>query len=218
MVTRFLYWVVSSLVVLGLLFGTAGRFDLPMFWAYAAVLAVLTLIHAFTVDPGLARERLRPGPGGKDCAFPLIASVLFLAELVVAGLDAGRFHWSDTVPPALQVIALAVVAASFGMVFWASSVNRFFSPVVRIQTERGHRLVMDGPYRYARHPGYAGMILGALCSAVALDSWWSLLPAAAYGLGVLHRARFEDLFLKQNLPGYREYAERVRYRLLPGLW
>jgi protein-S-isoprenylcysteine O-methyltransferase Ste14 len=104
------------------------------------------------------------------------------------------------------------------VLFWASTVNRFFSPVVRIQTERGHHVVTDGPYRYARHPGYAGAILGVPCTALALGSWWALVPAAAFVLAVLRRITIEDQYLKDNLPGYPEYAEKVRHRVVPGLW
>ena len=100
---------------------------------------------------------------------------------------------------------------------WAMAVNRFFSPVVRLQEERGHRLVTDGPYRYIRHPGYAGILLSA-CVGVALGSWWSLLPlVVAMGL-ILRRTALEDRFLRASLEGYASYAEQVRYRLVPGIW
>ncbi len=98
------------------------------------------------------------------------------------------------------------------------AVNRFFSSVVRIQKERGHHLVTDGPYRYVRHPGYVGAMISMPASAIALGSWWSLLPATAFSLVVFRRAALEDAFLRDNLDGYNRYMERVRYRLLPGLW
>lgn len=218
MASRLLAWAITCVVVLGLLFVPAGRLDLPMFWAFAGALAALSLVHTLTVDPGLARERMRPGPGGTDRSFPRLASILFIAELLIAGLDAGRFHWSDTVPVALQAAALAISATCFAVLFWASTVNRFFSPVVRIQAERGHHVVTEGPYRYARHPGYAAVLLGVPCTALALGSWWALVPAAAFVLAVLRRILIEDRYLQENLPGYPEYARRVRYRIVPGLW
>ncbi len=144
--------------------------------------------------------------------------ILFFLHLVVALLDVGRFHWSGTLPRVLQVAAVIVFAASIAWVIWATAVNRFFSPVVRIQTERGHHLITTGPYRYMRHPGYIGMILGLPASALALGSWWSLVPALAYSLVILRRTALEDRFLTEQLDGYKSYAENVRYRLLPGIW
>jgi protein-S-isoprenylcysteine O-methyltransferase Ste14 len=218
MASRLLAWAITCIVMLGLLFVPAGRLDLPMFWAFAGALAVLSLIHTLTVDPGLARERMRPGPGGTDRSFPRLASILFITELLIAGLDAGRFHWSDTVPLTVQAVALVISTACFAVLFWASTVNRFFSPVVRIQSERGHHVVADGPYRYARHPGYAATILGVPGTALALGSAWALVPAAVFVLAVLRRMLIEDRYLKENLPGYREYAGKVRSRIVPGLW
>lgn len=218
MASRLLAWAITCVMVLGLLFVPAGRLDLPMFWAFAGALSVLALIHTLTVDPGLARERMRPGPGGTDRAFPRLASILFLAELLIAGLDVGRFHWSDTVPAAVQMMTLLIAIVCFAVLFWASTVNRFFSPVVRIQAERGHHVITDGPYRYARHPGYAATILGVPCTALALGSWWALVPAAAFVLAVLRRILIEDQYLQKYLPGYPEYAEKVRHRIVPWLW
>jgi protein-S-isoprenylcysteine O-methyltransferase Ste14 len=96
--------------------------------------------------------------------------------------------------------------------------NRFFSPVVRIQSERGHHLVDSGPYRLVRHPGYAGSLLSCVGGALALGSCWALVPVGALGVLILRRIVVEDRFLKANLEGYAEYSERVRYRLLPGVW
>ncbi len=97
-------------------------------------------------------------------------------------------------------------------------VNRFFSPVVRIQTEHGYYLVTAGPYAFVRHPGYLGMCIAFPASAVALGSWLALIPAGACAFAALQRAALEDRYLLENLPGYRDYSEAVRYRLLPGLW
>jgi protein-S-isoprenylcysteine O-methyltransferase Ste14 len=101
---------------------------------------------------------------------------------------------------------------------WAMVVNRFFSPAIYVQTERGHQVVSSGPYRLIRHPGYLAMALIVGFAAVALGSWWALLPAGGYAVLILNRAAREDRFLQAELPGYRDYAKRVRYRLLPGIW
>jgi protein-S-isoprenylcysteine O-methyltransferase Ste14 len=216
---KLLKWIAFTSLWVALLFGIAGRRDLPILWAYCAVNSGLALAGIFTIDPSLERERWRPGPGGVDRkTTAVLVGLCYVAHIAVACLDTGRFHWSDTVPLGLQLTALIAFAASWAEVAWAMAVNPFFSSVVRIQTERGHHLITAGPYRYVRHPGYAGAIIGILCSALALGSWWSLLPAVAMSFAVLRRAALEDAFLRDNLGGYKTYMEKVRYRLLPGIW
>jgi len=139
-------------------------------------------------------------------------------SIVIAALDVGHFHWSDSISRPAQIAALAVYAVAMSLVAWAVAVNRYFSPVVRIQTERGHHLVTAGPYRFVRHPGYLGMCIAFPASAVALGSWLALIPAGACALAALQRAALEDRYLLENLPGYRAYAEGVPFRLIPGLW
>lgn len=216
--SKLLRWVVAVAVFGGLLFGLAGRWDLPMLWAYVGVCAVLGLVLVFTIDPELAKERRRPGPGGVDRRRRVFFGSLFLAVLVVSTLDVGRFHWSDTVPGLLRVTALVVFTAAMGLVIWAVAVNRFFSPVVRIQAERGHHLVNTGPYRYVRHPGYLGLFLALPTVALTIGSWWALVPALANSFLVLRRLLVEERYLKVNLAGYPDYIETVRYRLVPGVW
>lgn len=210
-------WLLRVVVVDGALFALAGRWDLPFLWAYAVLIAGLAAAIVLAVDPDLLRERWRPGAGG-DREGRQLLGILGLAHFVIGPLDVGRFHWSAPMPPALQAAGLVLFAVSMALLVWAMAVNRFFSPVVRIQSERGHRLVTAGPYRYVRHPGYVAMIIGLPASALALGSWWALLPASGFSLLILRRTVIEDPFLIQQLPGYPEYAARVRRRLLPGVW
>ena len=205
-------------VMIAVLFGSAGRWDLPFFWAIIGIYCAYMVGVMLTIDPGLRRERFSPGSGGKDRIMRVIMLPLMVANWVLAGLDVGRFHWSDTVPFALQVVALVTFAASFGFVFWAMWANPFFSPVVRIQAEREHRLITAGPYRYVRHPGYAGGLVAAVSGTLALGSWWAMVTVMAYLVMFARRIQLEDGFLKENLDGYVQYAERVRYRLVPGVW
>jgi protein-S-isoprenylcysteine O-methyltransferase Ste14 len=200
------------------LFGSAGRWDLPWFWAYLGVFGASAVIGLVLVDPSLIRERLRPGPGGQDYAAALMVVPIWVAQHVVAGLDVGRHHWSDGVPPALQAIALGGVAAGMAVTIWAMVVNRFFSSVIRIQTDRGHRLVTGGPYAYVRHPAYAVAPFLLVGGGLALGSWLAALIGLVMILPLLRRTAREDRILRERLEGYGAYADRVRYRLLPGVW
>ena len=210
--------VILEGVLAATLFASAGRIDLPWFWAFLAVHFALVAVAMAAIDPALRRERLKPGPGGKDRHIRLIALPFFLAHLIVAGLDVGRSHWSRPMPAGLQAVALVGYIAGMALAVYAMLNNRFFSPVVRIQHEREHMLVTSGPYRFVRHPGYVGAILASACGGVALGSWWSLVPLVPFGFLFLRRTALEDRMLRADLDGYAGYAERVRYRLLPGLW
>lgn len=196
----------------------AGRTDLPFFWAYLGLLTAVMTLALAVADPDLLKERAKPGLGGKDRYIRLKMMPLLLAHYVVAGLDAGRYHWSAGFPRPLQYAGLAGVAAAFSLVLWATRVNRFFSPVVRLQTDRGHHLIDSGPYAFIRHPGYAGSFLWLVSSGLALGSWMSLIPAAGAAGVMLYRLLLEDKFLHEMLPGYPEYAQRVRSRVLPRVW
>jgi protein-S-isoprenylcysteine O-methyltransferase Ste14 len=200
------------------LFGCAGRWDLPMFWAYLGVWAAQFLIATFVADPTLAKERLRPGPGGKDYLSLFVVTPLWAGQHAIAGLDVGRFHWSDSVPPAVQVIGLAVMAAGMSVTTWAVAVNRFFSSVIRIQTDRGHHLVTSGPYRFVRHPAYACSPFLFVGSGLALGSWLAAVIGLFLVIPILIRAAREDRILHDQLDGYTAYAQKVRYRVLPGVW
>src|SRR5262249_34328066 len=215
------WYLVPPLAIGGVLFGSAGRFDVPVvWWAYLGLWLLVSVVGALLADPGLVHERLRPGPGARE-SLPLaalIAGGLTASHFAIAGLDVGRFPWSDSVPAALEWAGLAALAASLALAQWASSVNRFFSSVVRIQSERGHYVVSSGPYAYVRHPGYAGAIGIASSSGVALGSWLSLLPSLLGAALLVRRISREECVLREELPGYASYQARVRYRLIPGLW
>ena len=205
------------LLVAVVLFATAGRLDLPMFWLYLAVLGGVCAASLLLIDEDLAQERMRPG--GRPVGLRLrLAFLLCIAHWAIAGLDRGRFHWSDNVPLLPRLVAIIVFATGLSLFIWAMHVNRFFSSVTRIQRERGHHLVTTGPYRWVRHPGYAGAIPATVASGIALCSW---LAAAIGAIGVpllLWRTIAEDRMLRAELPGYEAYAQSVRWRLLRGVW
>jgi protein-S-isoprenylcysteine O-methyltransferase Ste14 len=210
--------VVTVTVAGAVLFGSAGRWDLPWVWAYLGTFATSTVIGMLLVDPGLIQERLRPGPGGQDYAGTVAAVAAWTGQHVLAGLDVGRYHWSDTVPSAVRAIALVAVAAALALVIWAMAVNRFFSSAIRIQTDRGHHLITSGPYAYVRHPAYAVSPLIFVGAGLALGSWLAALLGLLLVVPILRRTAREDRVLHERLEGYPAYARRVRYRLVPGVW
>ena len=200
------------------LFSAAGTVAIPGFWAYLAIFAAVMIISFATLDSDLLRERMRPGGKKPPLALRLFSLVLF-AHWIVAGLDRGRFHWSDNVPVWLQGVGLFVVAAGYGLALWAMRVNRFFSSVIRIQTDRGQHVVTTGPYAFIRHPGYTAGILIIAASGPALGSWLAAALLVIFSLPfLLHRAITEDRILQAELAGYSDYAARVRWRLFPGIW
>ena len=207
------------------MFFCAGRLDWVMAWVYLGLLAAYTvtgMVNLVRVSPDLMDER-RNAFKHKDVKWwdkllLLAMAVGFpLGILVVAGLDE-RWAWSATVPPAIRVAALGLALAAILLMHWAMTTNRFFSAVIRIQTDRGHQVVDSGPYRYVRHPGYAGGILFYAATPLILGSLYALIGAFVLTCLVILRAALEERILKKELTGYEEYARRVRWRLLPGIW
>ena len=137
--------------------------------------------------------------------------------LLVAGLDA-LFDWSPPFSLPVKILALVIIVAGYVLGSYALIENRFFSGMVRIQTDRGHQVVSSGPYRWIRHPGYAGALLTYLATPLFLDSGWAFLPTVFIMILLVIRTALEDRTLQKELPGYAEYARRVQYRLLPGIW
>lgn len=205
-------------LIAALLFGSAGRWDVPMFWAYVVVWAAAGVAGCIACDPTLPGERLRPGPGGKFYWTDFLIPPLWLAQYVVAGLGAGRLDKGDGVPLVMQVAGLMAMAAAMAWGVWAVAVNRFFSTAVRIQADRGHHVITAGPYRFVRHPGYAGTPFLFVGGGLGLGSWLAAVIGLIMALSVLVRTAAEDRILRAHLEGYPAYAQKVRYRLLPGVW
>jgi protein-S-isoprenylcysteine O-methyltransferase Ste14 len=217
-VSAYLQTIGFFAVVIVALFVSAGTAAIATYWVYLAIFAAVLIASFLLLDPDLARERMRPGGKRAPIGLQIFSGVL-VAHWSVAGFDHGRFHWSDTVPGWLQWLGLAALAAGYALCLWAMYVNRFFSSVVRIQSDRGHVLITNGPYAVIRHPGYLAGIVIILASGLALDSWLATAFLSVFSLPfLLYRAVTEDRVLRVELPGYREYAERVRWRLVPGMW
>jgi protein-S-isoprenylcysteine O-methyltransferase Ste14 len=219
--------VVQTVVVfavLGLvLFGAAGT----LAWAPGWIFVVLYL--AFTVvllgwmlrnDPGLLQERMTPFPSDQptwDRLFIILLSVLVVAWFLLMPLDAERLRWSH-VPALLQVVGAVVLVASLVLFFLTFRENSYLSPAVRVQRERGQRVVSTGPYRYVRHPLYSGVGLFEVGTSLLLGSWTGLLLGAVVMGLVAWRAVREERTLREELDGYEDYLSRVRFRLIPGIW
>lgn len=210
--------IVTTILYGLILFGCAGRFDLPVYWVYLAIMVLVSFVGFAVIDPDLIRERSKPGPGGKDFLTVYLGKSVLTLHFVLSPLDVGRFHFSDTIPVWIQWTGLLGFAIGIGLTITCMAINRYFSSVVRIQTERGHELITTGPYALVRHPGYTGILLLSLGSGLALGSWWGGVPALVFVLMIFRRLLIEDAFLLREFDGYVEYARRVRFRLVPFIW
>lgn len=215
---RLARWAFFSLLAAAIPMTIAGEVGSGYLWALAAGCSAVALYAVHTVSPELARERYQPPNPGLDGTTLRWVRPIALGTAVFALLDSGRWHVSAPMPAGWRIGALITFFAGFAMFAYAMSVNRFFSSVVRIQDERGHHVIDSGPYARVRHPGYVGMLLLGATMPLALGSWWALLPGSVFVIFAFRRVWVEDRFLAVHLPGYREYAARVRYRLLPGIW
>lgn len=222
-ILRRLVQVASQILVIGVvLFGASGRLDWWMAWLYLCVYVIGVCINAalmLHINPELIAERSRVGVGTKGWDKLIAGSSVLIGGIfvpVVAGLDM-RFAWSE-LSLGIQLAALVVNVLGFSLISWAMLTNAFFSGTVRIQDERGHVVVSEGPYRYVRHPGYVGLIVCGFMLPLIMDSRWALVPAALGASLLVFRTSLEDRTLRKELPGYDEYAGRVRCRLLPGVW
>jgi protein-S-isoprenylcysteine O-methyltransferase Ste14 len=202
------------------IFLSAGRTDLSLIWAYLGIIEVLLAALCIRANLDLWRERFKPAGPSRDnlSALRALSAVIFLAQWIIAGVDMGRAHWSAGFPVALQVAGWIGFVGGFALMGWAQKVNRFFSSAVRIQDDRGHKVITDGPYRIVRHPGYLAFILISASIAMMLGSYVALLPTIAWAAMFIRRCLFEDALLRRELPGYADYALHVRHRIVPGVW
>jgi protein-S-isoprenylcysteine O-methyltransferase Ste14 len=207
------------------LFVCGGDFGWWQAWVYSLLIVAAGVggrILAERRHPGLMAERqnienIQEAKTWDKTLAPLMALSVGFPLVIVAGLD-HRFDWSPVFPLWLIVLGFFLIALGYAFSVWAFVENRFFSSVVRIQTDRGHEVCDSGPYRIVRHPGYAGNILPLLGIVLALSSLWTLIPAAVALVIAVIRTTLEDRTLQEELPGYQEYAHRVDYRLIPGIY
>lgn len=216
--------VAGGLVVMGVvLFGIAGTWRWPEAWLVIGVFVSLTLLAGVVFAPRhlavvAARSRMHVAEAPRwDRVIAMLWALLAFATPVAAAVDF-RWHGARGGSLALPVVGAFVCVAAYAVVLWSMAVNPFFETLVRIQRERGHVTVTSGPYAYVRHPGYVGTTATILTMALILQSTWALVPALLGVVVLVVRTALEDRFLREHLEGYAEYARRVRYRLLPGVW
>jgi protein-S-isoprenylcysteine O-methyltransferase Ste14 len=214
--------VFTVLAIGVLLFAAAGDLAWWPGWAYMVVLVVstvLSLAGPLRVNEGLIEERMSRKPDAKhwDRYFVGLVGVFTIAELIVPGLD-HRWGWTKRQPIWKNLLGLALVTLGTIGLMWATRVNRFFSAFIRIQKDRGHQVVSDGPYKFVRHPGYAAWNLRTLGIPLLLGSNWAFVVAGLFVASFVVRTALEDRVLLEELSGYREYADRVRWKLVKGVW
>ncbi len=219
---RLVTLIVGTAVWSGILFACAGRLDWFRGWFYVGLSVTSYAVTAIVIrrfNPELVKHRggIHADTKRFDRVITLLYSVLLLAFAAVAGLDAGRFGWSP-LGTALVYPGIALFVAGFLAVLWSMAVNPFLETTVRIQTDRGHRVVTSGPYAVVRHPMYVGIILQTLSAPLVLGSGWAYVPAGLVAAVFIVRTALEDRTLRNELAGYEEFARRTRYRLVPGIW
>ncbi|MBA7594450.1 hypothetical protein ES703_01392 [subsurface metagenome] len=204
-------------------FLAAWKLNIVRGWIYfgmALVGALAGAIIMITCIPGLAHERAKAKEGTKTWD-KILLSIYFILGLIVmpalAGLDVGRFCWT-LLPAYFVVIGIAVYVFAFALTLWAMLSNPFFESTVRIQKDRDQKVISTGPYRFVRHPGYVGMLIGSLHLPFVIGSMYALIPAGVMIILAITRTYLEDKTLQEELNGYKEYAAKVKYRLFPGIW
>ena len=216
--------VVYSLIPL-ILFLCSGDIDWWQAWLYALLILCAGIggrAWAEQRHPGITSERqnktsFKNAKSWDKVLAPLMAVSLVFPMVIVAGLD-HRYHWSPEFPLWLIIVGFILILFGYAFASWALAENRFFSGVVRIQTDRGHVVCDSGPYKFVRHPGYAGNILALFGIVLGLGSIWTLIPAVVALIITVIRTKLEDRVLHEELQGYGDYAKRVRFRLIPGIF
>ena len=191
-------------------------------WAYLGLYLVFLIFNAFILlgkHKELVEERSQVGEGAKgwDKVIGMLTGIGGFAILILAGLDE-RFGWVGNIPFWAQVAAFVLLGLSYPLFTWAMVSNKYFSTIVRIQKDRGHTVQTGGPYRIIRHPGYASLLLSYIAIPIALGSQWACIPMFLLVANLFLRTALEDRTLQNELNGYKEFAGRVRYRLIPGIW
>ena len=224
MIAKWLFQSLAWPVVFALLlFVPAGTLHWPAAWVFLGFMLASALLFGGWLakhDPALLTERMRfpirPDQPAADKGFLLVFLFVNVIWFIVMGLDE-RFHESR-MPIALQALGLLILILSSAFIMWVFRENSFAAAVVRVQAERGHHVISGGPYAFVRHPMYSGAVLFMAGISLLLGSWWGTAISPVFAVLFGLRSRIEERTLTSGLPDYADYAARVRYRLLPGVW
>ena len=222
-VKRVVQVIAGLFLFMVLFFLSAGRIDLPRAWFFFSLYFISLLFNMviflkFNPEVIRARSEMKWGEmKWRDKLFTVLYIVFLFLMFIVCGLDVGRFQLSSLRMEFL-VVGVVIFVVVWVFVAWAMVENKFFETTVRIQQERDHRVVTTGPYAIVRHPGYAGMILFYGCAPFIIGSLYGLIPVTLLSFAFVFRTYFEYRLLYEELPGYKEYTKKVRYRLVPFIW
>ncbi len=223
MKTKYLIRIlITSLLFSAILFLSAGKVNYLQGWIFLVTTLITSLMNFLTIrnDAALMNERSKVGEGAKSWDKTLLglSAVVYLANIIIAGLDSGRYQWSPNFHWSVYATGAILSIAGNTLFLAARKENRFFSSVVRIQADREHTVCDTGVYRTVRHPGYSGMTISLVAVPLLLGSVWSIIPTAIAILLLFIRTYLEDETLKKELPGYADYAQKTKQRLIPIVW
>ena len=214
--------LITTLIFSAILFLFAGKSDYFQGWIFLATNVITGLMNFWTIrnNTELMTERSKVGEGTKswDKLILGLSSLAYLANVIIAGLDSGRYHWSPDFNWSIYVLGVILTIVGQVVFLTARKENKYFSSVVRIQKDRGQTICDTGIYKVVRHPGYLGMTISLIGLPLITGSVWSIIPIGISIILLFIRTALEDNMLKEELPGYTEYTERTRQRLIPKIW
>ncbi len=219
---RFGTITIFFIVIAFLLFLAAGRLNWVWAWVYLGISLFTVIINGtimLRTSPETIAERgeIRITKKWDKVVSGLYTLAMYFALPLVAGLDV-RLDWTRNLNIAWHILGAMILAVGLELTSWAMIANAYFSTAVRIQSDRSHRVCSSGPYRFVRHPGYVGVILQSIGVPILLGSLWALISGIMAAAFIIIRTSLEDRTLQAELPGYQDYVQKVRYRLVPGIW
>jgi protein-S-isoprenylcysteine O-methyltransferase Ste14 len=216
---RFIQVLINFIVLILILFISAGKLAWLWAWIYIGISLFILILNSFFIPKEVIAERGKKKINVKkwDKIITTLNIVPTIGVIIVSGMDF-RFSWSQRLSIVIHIVGILLMIFGNALFTWSMMSNKYFSTLVRIQFERNHTVSTGGPYSFVRHPGYVGYILFNFATTLILGSLWALVPAGIVCILLVIRTGFEDRTLKKELDGYNEYAKRVKYRLMPGIW